>query len=306
VWLFPPPTFNFVPMAHRVAKTKRSRAPGRWAGVFLRSATLERGPNPEHDTFPFTVPVIRALGTLEFPTAVTFLVGENGSGKSTLLEGVAAATGLPTVGSDSAAHDATLSAARALAQRLTLTWDVRTHRGFFLRAEDFFGFTKRVSQIRTEMVREVAEATSEYESQDRSERALGLRLGPLGRSLAEMQSRYGLDFDAHSHGESFLELFRSRFVPGGLYLLDEPEAPLSPQSQLALITMMGDMIEQRAQFVIATHSPILLAFPGATIYTFDRAPPAVVPYGELDHVTLTRDFLADPARFLRHLLGQHG
>ena len=98
-----------------------------------------------------------------------------------------------------------------------------------------------------------------------------------------------------------MRLFQSRFVPGGLYLLDEPEAPLSPQSQLALMVMMQDMIAQDAQFIIATHSPILLAYPGATIYSFDRVPAEVVPYEELEHVTLTRDFLNNPGRYLRRL-----
>ena len=96
-----------------------------------------------------------------------------------------------------------------------------------------------------------------------------------------------------------MRLFQSRFVPGGLYLLDEPEAPLSPQSQLALMVMMQDMLAQDAQFIVATHSPILLAYPGATIYSFDQAPVAAVEYSDLQHVTLTRDFLNDPARYLR-------
>jgi putative AbiEii toxin of type IV toxin-antitoxin system len=125
--------------------------------------------------------------------------------------------------------------------------------------------------------------------------ALGLKQGPLASSLAEMERRYGVDLDANSHGQSFLKLFQSRFVPGGLYLLDEPEAPLSPQSQLALIAMMDEMVGQNGQFIIATHSPILLAFPGARIYTFDRTPVEAVEYDALDHVRLTRDFLNAPA-----------
>jgi predicted ATPase len=116
-----------------------------------------------------------------------------------------------------------------------------------------------------------------------------------------MERRYGVDLDANSHGQSFLRLFQSRFVPGGLYLLDEPEAPLSPQSQLALLAMLIEMTRDDAQFVIATHSPILLAVPGARIYSFDSAPVAAVEYEALDHVRLTRDFLNDPARYLRHL-----
>ena len=120
-------------------------------------------------------------------------------------------------------------------------------------------------------------------------------------SLAAMERRYGVNLDANSHGQSFLKLFQSRFVPGGLYLLDEPEAPLSPQSQLALIAMISDMIAQDSQFIIATHSPILLGFPDALIYSFDRTPVEAVPFEELDHVVITRDFLNAPERFLRHL-----
>jgi predicted ATPase len=116
-----------------------------------------------------------------------------------------------------------------------------------------------------------------------------------------MERRYGVDLDANSHGQSFLTLVRSRFVPGGLYLLDEPEAPLSPQSQLGLMAMMGDMLKEDAQFIIATHSPILLGFPGATIYSCDRAPITSVPFDELDHVVITRDFLNGRDRFLKYL-----
>src|SRR5438067_2119989 len=103
----------------------------------LRSVALRRGPD-DASRFPFSVPIVRALGTLELDQAVTFLVGENGSGKSTLLEGIAAAAALPTVGSDSVDRDETLAAQRAFAKELKLTWNARTRRGFFLRAEDFF------------------------------------------------------------------------------------------------------------------------------------------------------------------------
>ncbi|MEP6690530.1 MAG: AAA family ATPase [Gemmatimonadaceae bacterium] len=266
---------------------------------FLKSVSLKPGAG---DGYPFTVPVVRALETLAFPTDVTFLVGENGSGKSTLLEAIAAAAKLPAVGSESVERDATLTPARMLAKRLRLTWRSRTHRGFFLRAEDFFGFTKYVARMRADTLQEIRDVTDEYRAQDRSDKALGLRLMPLTTTLAAMEQRYGVDLDASSHGQSFLKLFESRFVAGGLYLLDEPEAPLSPQSQLALIAMMAGMLAEGAQFIIATHSPILLAFPGATIYSCDRAPIEAVPYDELDHVTLTREFLASPATFIRHLM----
>jgi predicted ATPase len=146
------------------------------------------------------------------------------------------------------------------------------------------------------------EVSAQYRAQDRSKFAEGLAQGPLASSLAGMEQRYGADFDANSHGESFLKLFQSRFVTGGLYLLDEPEAPLSPQSQLALLAMIGDMVSQDAQFIIATHSPMLLAFPDAQIYSFDRTPLEVVAYEDLDHVRITRDFLNAPARYLSQIL----
>jgi predicted ATPase len=252
--------------------------------------------------FPFSVPVIRTLAGLRFDSPVTFFVGENGSGKSTLLEAIAAAARLPAVGSADVDADATLDAQRELAGALQLVWSRKTSRGFFLRAEDFFGFAKRVSAMRGELLARIAELEVEYA--DRSAYAKGLAMGPAHASLADMERRYGVDLDANSHGQSFLRLFQSRFVPDGLYLLDEPEAPLSPQSQLGLLAMIQDMLVDGAQFIIATHSPILLAFPGATIYSFDRAPAAPVPYDELEHVVLTREFLNAPERYLRALRAQ--
>ncbi|MEO7963953.1 MAG: AAA family ATPase [Gemmatimonadaceae bacterium] len=240
------------------------------------------------------------MGTLAFPTPVTFLVGENGSGKSTILEAIAAATSLPAIGGEMRLDDdVTLAAQRALGDRFKLVWDWRATRGFFLRAEDFFGFTKTLAKMRAEFLRELDDIEVEY--LDRSAHAKGLRAGPIRSSLHDMERRYGVDLDANSHGQSFLRLFQSRFAPSGLYLLDEPEAPLSPQSQLGLIAMLKDMVSQDAQFIIASHSPILLAYPGATIYSFDELPVKSVAYDQLEHVALTREFLADPDRFLRRL-----
>ena len=251
--------------------------------------------------FPFDVPVIRALDALTFDSPVTFFVGENGSGKSTMLEAIALAAKLPTVGSAQAVDDETLKAQRALARTLKLTWNRKARNGFFLRAEDFFGFTKQLAKLRSEMQQRLLELEDEY--RDRTEYAKGLASLPAKTSLAAMEARYGADLDANSHGQSFLKLFQSRFVPGGMYLLDEPEAPLSPQSQLALMTMIADMVAQDAQFLVATHSPILLAYPGARIYSFDGGKANVVEYEALDHVTITRDFLNAPQRFLRHMMG---
>lgn len=269
------------------------------AEVQLRSVALA-GETPADATFPFTVPAVRTLGTLEFRTPVTFFVGENGSGKSTMLEGIAAAAKLPAVGSSSLQHAATLANARALALRLKLTWTKRSRRGFFLRAEDFFGFTKQLAKDRADLERELADLPAKYEG--RSEKALQLATLPIAGSLAGMERRYGKDLDANSHGQSFLKLFQSRFVPGGLYLLDEPEAPLSPHSQMALLAIMHDMVAQEAQFIVVTHSPIVLAYPGATIYTFDITPVGSIAYEETDHVSVTQAFLNNRERYLRRLL----
>lgn len=251
--------------------------------------------------YPFSVPAVRETSALDFDTPVTFFVGENGSGKSTLLEGLGAKVRLPAVGTTSIEQDDTLGPARALADAMRLTWgrEGRAHRGFFLRAEDFFGFTRSIAMQKAALEREIAEVEGDYEG--RSPMAKALKLGPLMGSLADIRARYGEDFDAQSHGESFLSLFRNRFVPDGLYLLDEPEAALSPTSQLALLAMLQDMVKDAGQFVIATHSPILLALPGATIWSFDERPPRAIAYDEVEHVRVTRDFLRAPERFLRHL-----
>lgn len=265
----------------------------------LRSVELRTVVPEDADRFPFSVPLIRSLPRLALSQSVTFLVGENGSGKSTLLEGIAAAANLPAVASLAIERDETLGAQRALGRALKLVWGRRTYRGFFLRAEDFFGFTKELSRMRAEFLAELARINA---MTDRSDYAKGLARMPAANSLADMERRYGVNLDENSHGQSFLKLFRSRFVPGGLYLLDEPEAPLSPQSQLALIAMISDMVAEDAQFVIATHSPILLGFPGATIYSCDRVPIEPVAFEDLDHVVITREFLNAPARMLKELL----
>ena len=269
----------------------------------LRSVSLKKPAEHYGAAFPFSVPAVRSLGELRLESPVTFFAGENGSGKSTLLEGIAAAVGSPTVGREEVGHDDSLSAQRELGRALRLAWTTRTHKGFFLRAEDFFNFAKRVARLREEMLREAAEVAAEYDAQGRSAWAKGLAVGPRLGSARAMAQRYG-DLDARSHGQSFLALFQSRLVPGGLYLLDEPEAALSPQSQLALIAMMADVVRQGGQFIVATHSPILLAYPGARIVSFDQAPVGEVAFGELEHVRLTREFLEDPERYLRHLIEQ--
>ncbi|HEX2622574.1 MAG TPA: AAA family ATPase, partial [Phototrophicaceae bacterium] len=166
--------------------------------------------------------------------------------------------------------------------------------------EDFFGYAKRIGQMKTELQADLDQVEEDYK--DRSEFAKGLARMSYSRELHALQQSYGEGLDSGSHGESFFKLFQARFVPNGLYLLDEPEAPLSPTRQLAFMTMIKDMLAQSAQLIIATHSPILLAYPGATIYSCDGGTVHQVDYDDLEHVTITRDFLQNPKQFLRHLL----
>lgn len=266
---------------------------------FLRS--VEVTPRAlDRDEFPFTLPLIRRLAEsgerLALDAPVTFLVGENGTGKSTLLEGIAAASRLPALGSSDPTQDPTLEAARRFASTLRIARGDRHQRGLFFRAEDFFGFTKRLlastAELR-EMEDELAEELTGYGRQ--------LATGVVRGQRQAFEARYGEDPDAQSHGESVLSVLQSRLLPNGLYLLDEPETPFSPLRQLALISLLKQAVADGSQFVIATHSPMLMAFPGARLLWFEGDAVEEREYGAIDHVSLMRDFLADPEAFLREL-----
>jgi len=183
------------------------------------------------ERYPFSTRMVRTLDELSFSSPVTFLVGENGSGKSTLLESLAVAAGAVTVGSESVQTDKTLAPARDLARCLKLSWKKKSHKGFFLRSEDFFQFCKRLTELRAEMQQSLEEAERTFAN--RSITAQQYARSAYVGSIRAMESRYGEDLDANSHGESFLKLFQARFVPDGLYILDEPETPLSPMRQLS-------------------------------------------------------------------------
>jgi predicted ATPase len=257
-----------------------------------------RGPEGAN-TFPFSVPSIASLDRLVLDARVTVFVGENGTGKSTLLEALAIACSLPAVGASRIDSDHTLAAQRDLAAKLHLTWRGRSHRGFFLRAEDFFGFQRQITRARAEHHAELARI--DVEMADASEFARGLAKGPHRASIGAYEQRYGADPDAKSHGEAFLNLFAQRLSPNGLFLLDEPEAALSPQSQLGFMAMIRDALASGSQFIIATHSPLLMAIPGAAIYSFDELPVRRVDFDELESVALVRDFLQAPERYLRQI-----
>jgi predicted ATPase len=259
----------------------------------LLRLSLKHRPPQEGAPYPFSVPQIQTLPQLDVDVPVTFFVGENGSGKSTLLEGIAAAAELPVMGSSQIADDGTLTPARQLGEALRLVWTARSRKGFFLRAEDFFGRLKWFARDEARCVREKAEALAGVRA-DAPSQAPVAASHPDEHALRTFISMY----DARSHGESFMDLFTERFRPGGLYLLDEPEAPLSPRRQIAFLDVLIRKAKAGAQFIIATHSPILLACPGARIHSFDRSPIAQVAYDTLEHVVVTRDFLNNPGQFI--------
>ena len=253
-----------------------------------------RGNFDENGSFPFCIPAISKLKTISLSSPVAFLVGANASGKSTLLESIAIATKRVVVGGKSLDQDETLDAVRPLASRLNIAWKKRTSKGFFFRSEDFFNFMKRNRELSAELDGYAARFEDDPLARD----------SMLGQKKA-LESRYG-DLNAQSHGEGFLQVFRSRIVPGGLYLLDEPEAALSPISQLSLLYLMNEMISngEGAQFIIATHSPLLMSFPNANIFSFDEEVVAEVKYDHLEHVNLYKRFLADPKIYLERLFAE--
>jgi predicted ATPase len=273
----------------------RSTALWHDTGVYLASV---RRHHPNGEGFPWSVPVVSALELLEFDAPVTFFVGENGSGKSTVLEGIAAGVRAVAVGSADIDRDETLQTARRFASAFRFERRRHPRTTLFFRAEDIFGFTRRMSATMRDL--------SEIEETFRQQFADGssgqsLAMGTVRGQRRALERRYGEDPDGRSHGELFLSLLASRLAPRGLYLLDEPEAPLSPRGMLQLIALIKDRAARDCQFIIATHSPMLLAFPGAAIHVFDGGRVERTTYGEVEHVQLLKAFLNNPQQFLRHL-----
>ncbi len=220
--------------------------------------------------YPFNIPAFSNGINIDLPKRVTFLVGENGSGKSTLLEAIAECCGFPAEGGNRDHYQEVFEERSALASALRLSWMPRTTEGFFLRAESFFNFATYL------------EGVSNFHSYG-------------GKSL-----------HAQSHGEAFLALFDNRFEQG-LYILDEPEAALSPQRQLTLMSIIHQLEKPgHAQFLIATHSPILLSYPGAQVLSFDDGNIQPIDYRDSSHYQLTKSFLNAPEKYFRWLFEDEG
>jgi len=245
------------------------------ASHFLLGFGLTRERVASFSEYPFNLPAVRNLSKLSMHPHVTFLVGENGSGKSTLLEALAVAWGFNPEGGSRNFRFSTRSSHSALHQYLRLERGLRRPRdGFFLRAESYFNVATEIEHLDS----------------------------VTAASPPIVDSYGGKSLHEQSHGESFLALVTNRFFGNGLYLLDEPEAALSPTRQLALIARMHQLVKQNSQFVIATHSPLLLAYPDATIYSLEPDGIRQLVYEETEHYQITRRFLSDHRAMLARLL----
>lgn len=244
------------------------------ADAFIRSIVLKREQVESFEEYPFSIPSVREMSELELGSEVTLLAGENGSGKSTLVEAIAVALGFNAEGGSRNMSVSTRASHSPLHEFLRVIRGTRSARnGFFLRAESFFNVATHIEQLDQE---------------------------PSGG--APIIAAYGgISLHEQSHGESFLSLILNRFGPNGLYILDEPEAALSLRGKLALMRRMHDLVGEGSQFIIATHSPILLGYPAARIYVLSEDGINEEKYEDTEQYELTRSFLADRERFLHYL-----
>lgn len=238
--------------------------------MFLKRISLLREGIETEDRYPFNIQAFQKMDTLELTKDVTFFVGENGSGKSTLLEAIAEKCEFnPAGGGRNNQYDVYRAAEAGLADHLRLSWMPKVTNGFFMRAESFYHFATHIDEIDADQFQSYG-----------------------GRSLHEQ-----------SHGESFLSLFLNRFNGRALYLLDEPEAALSPQRQLTFLRVLHELTTQEnCQFIIATHSPILLGYPNASILSFDNGDIREIAYEMTDHYRITKNFLDHREKMLNELL----
>ena len=247
------------------------------ADHFLLEARFQRTEDWQETAYPFNLPAICSTERIEFHPKVTFFVGENGSGKSTLIEALAVAWGFNPEGGTKNFNFATAESHSALHRFLRLTKSPKRARdGFFLRAESYFNVATAIDRLDSEP-----------------------SIGPL-----IVDSYGGASLHAQSHGESFFALLENRFGGNGLYILDEPEAALSPNRQLSFLTRMNDLTRAGSQFVIATHSPIILAYPDAWIYQASKTGLDRIEYEDTEHFQITREFLNRRDTFLDILLAE--
>lgn len=262
---------------------------------FLQSLSID---TDQTRPFPFNVPAVRFAKNINLQSAVTVLVGDNGSGKSTLLETLALACDLPLIGGRIGPHPG-FAAARTLKPFLKLDWGRELRSGFFFRAEDFSDFINAVDREKQKIRGDLRELEGQVD--ERIIQQL-MESESMNRTLRQIRQDYGDDMQQYSHGESYLKIIQTRIGKKGIYLLDEPEAALSPLKQLSLIGFVLDVLKEgRSQFVMATHSPILMGIPGARLYEIGEEEMREVAYTETEHYRITKTFLDRPETYLRHL-----
>lgn len=240
--------------------------------LYIREIKLKNKENI--DNYIKTIKPIMDIDSLKLRSSVTFLVGENGMGKSTLLEAIAIAHGFNPEGGTINFNFSSRESHSELYKNLTLVKGIkRPSDGFFLRAESFYNVASEIDEL------------------DETNGGVPLVNSYGGKSLHKQ-----------SHGESFMSLIMNRFSGNGLYILDEPEAALSPQRQLSLLSRISDLVNNGSQFIIATHSPILMAFPGADIFVLNDEGIKLTPYKETDHYLVTKYFINNPESMLSELI----
>ena len=245
--------------------------------------------------FPFDIPAIKYSRNLELDKGVNIIVGDNGTGKSTLLESLAFKLNLPLISGYIGDKDG-FDAARLLKDCLSFSWYREKISGFFFRAEDFSDFINSVENEKNKLKDSVRELEGEV-----PKHIIDQMLESQNYRLKQIRQDYGNDMQAYSHGEAYMKIFDLRIKKKGIYLLDEPEAALSPTRQIALIASISALsLQEDVQFIIATHSPILMAITNAKIFEITEDSMEVVAYEDTSHYRITKSFLNNPETYLRY------